>query len=125
MSLLNNYSEEQLRALDRLYALVRRHWSTGGANAAACLLLGLYNGRRFPFDLTELRRFDPGNLAAALVVLEMDALRTYAEVHVVIAAIKGCPERDISAEFEHWAYDLRLKGRCKKEFLPKRITEAV
>lgn len=116
--LLSNYTNDQQIALHQLYVLAKRHLGTGGGNAAAKLLLGLYNGRRFPFDLTDLRVFDRSNLEAALTVLQMDAQRTYAEVHVVIDAIKGV-DRGTGAEFEHWAYELRLKGRCTKDNLPR------
>lgn len=117
-SVLSNYTNDQQLALHQLYVLAKRHLGTSGGNAAAKLLLGLYNGRRFPFDLTDLRVFDLSNLEAAITVLKMDAERTYAEVHVLIDAIRGV-DRGTGAEFEHWAYDLRLKGRCTKDNLPR------
>ena len=118
----DHYSGTQLAALARLYSVARRHLGTGGGNAAAKLLLGLYNGRRFPYDLTDLRVFDLANLEAALIVLRMDAARTYAEVNVVLDCLLGV--NDTGNQFEHWAYDLRLKGRCKKEHLrPLTATE--
>lgn len=46
---------------------------TGQSGVVARFLLGLYNGRRFPFDLTELRRLDAGLLDDCLAVLKMDA----------------------------------------------------
>ena len=111
----DHYSGQQLAALARLYSLACRHLGTGGGNAAAKLLLGLYNGRRFPYDLTDLRMFDLANLDAALTVLRMDAARTYAEVHDVLDCMLNV--HDTGNRFEHWAYDLRLKGRGKKEHL--------
>jgi hypothetical protein len=117
MSLTAHYTQEQLDALKRLYELVKRHLGTGGGNAAASLLLGLYNGRRFPFDLTELRRFDPGNLEAALIVLRMDAERTWCEVHALLDDIYA-DGRYTGHEFELWAFDMGLKGRCSKANLP-------
>lgn len=110
-----HYTGAQMAALVRLYRVAGLHLGTGGGNAAAKLLLGLYNGRRFPFDLTDLRVFDRANLDAALTVLRMDAERTYAEVHEVLNAFLGV--EDVGHRFEHWAYDLRLKGRGKKEHL--------
>lgn len=111
----SRYSGTQLAALVKLFTLAERHLGTGGGNAAAKLLLGLYNGRRFPFDLTDLRRFDMGNFESAMVVLRMDALQTYAEVHVILDDTLSA--NDTQDRFEHWAFDLRLKGRCRKEFL--------
>lgn len=122
MSNLSHYTSDQLKALQQLFNLANRHLGTSGGNAAAKLLLGLYNGRRFPYDLTDLRVFDLSNLEAALVVLRMDASRTWCEVHVLLDEILG-RSRGTGALFEHWAFDLRLKGRCKKDNLPELILE--
>lgn len=46
---------------------------TGQSGVVARFLLGLYNGRRFPFDLTDLRRLDAGLHDDCLAVLKMDA----------------------------------------------------
>lgn len=46
---------------------------TGQSGVVARFLLGLYNGRRFAFDLTDLRRLDAGLLDDCLAVLRMDA----------------------------------------------------
>lgn len=113
---LANYSSEQQEAALQLFNLAERHLGTGGGNAAAKLLLGLYNGRRFPFDLTELRRFDLGNLDAAMTVIRMDAIRTWCEVHELLNAIRG-PWARTGAVFERWAYAMKLPGRCKKDTL--------
>jgi hypothetical protein len=115
-SLLAHYSAEQLAALKQLYDLARRHPGTGGGRRAMKFLLGLYNGPRFPFDLTDLRCFDRADFEAAMTVLRMDAQRTYAEVHSLLDAIHA-DTASTGAEFEHWAYELRLRGRCKKEAL--------
>jgi hypothetical protein len=114
--ILAYFTEAQLAALRRLYELPKRHSGTSGGNAAAKLLLGLYNGRRFPFDLTDLRCFDMVNFEAAITVLRMDAPSCKAEVHTVLDAIYA-DGLSTGAEFEHWAFNLRLKGRCKKEYL--------
>lgn len=108
---LAHYNVAQQAAALQLYNLVRKHLGTGGGNTAAMLLLGIYNGSRFPFDLTNLRRLDQGNLTAALTVLHSDAAHTYCEIHVLLDAIRGIGS-NTGAEFECWAYDLRLKGRC-------------
>jgi hypothetical protein len=109
----SHYSQEQQRAAIRLYHLVKMHGGTSGGNAAAKLLIGLYNGNRFPFDLTELRLFDPKNLEAALIVLRMDASHTWCEIHDLLNAILEVSY--VGHEFEVWAYNMRLKGRCTKE----------
>ena len=119
---LSRYPLPQQEAALRLYHLAKRHLGTGGGNAAAKLLIGLYNGTRFPFDLTDLRRFDPANFEAAMIVLRMDACQTWCEIHVLLDAIRG-PHANTGAEFENWAYDLKLRGRCKKEALPQMPTD--
>lgn len=115
-SLLGNYTQPQLDALLQLFSVAKRHIGCSGGNTAARVLLGLYNGTRFPFDLTDLRLLDERNLNAALVAIEMDARRTYAEVHDVLNDLLGV--RWVGSQFELWAYDLRLPKRCKKEALP-------
>lgn len=114
---LSHYSLVQQDAALRLYQLVKRHNGTSGGNAAAKLLLGLYNGQRFPFDLTDFRLFDEGNLRDAMTVLQMDAHHTWCEIHMLLDAILGAGA-NTGAEFEHWAYNLKLAKRCKKEQLP-------
>lgn len=114
---LSKYDDFQLASALRLYFLVRRHRGTSGGNTAAKFLLGLYNGSRFPFDLTDLRYFDGANLKAATDVLVMDAIQTWCEIHILLNAILG-PGANTGAEFEHWAFNLRLKGCCKKDQLP-------
>ena len=114
---LSYYNEDQQRAVLTLYQLVKRHNGTSGGNAAAKFLLGLYNGNRFPFDLTDFRVFDTENFNAAMIVLALDAHRCWCEVHVLLNAILGVGA-NTGAEFENWAYNLKLRGRCKKENLP-------
>jgi hypothetical protein len=58
-------------ALIRLWNVTQRHDAgTSGARRAALVLLGLYNGPRFPFDLTELRAMDT---PTSLLVISEDA----------------------------------------------------
>ena len=107
----SQFSEEELAALEGLYATAKRLWDTGGGGACVRVLLGCYNGTRFPFDLTDLRRLDDGNLNKVLTVLRMDA-RCRSEVHVTLRYLLSDPM--VRAQFERWAFDLGLKGRAKK-----------
>lgn len=87
-----------------------------GARVAARLLLGLYNGDRFTFDLTDLRVLDASNLKRALALLEFDA-RPRMEVHEWLNRMYG--RTDFGARFEHLAHRWNLKGKCKKAYLDK------
>lgn len=97
-------------ALTHFFMLAACH-SHSGARVAARLLLGLYNGQRFPFDLTDLRRLDETNLERAMVLLRMDA-RCSMEVHEWLNLLYG--RTDFGERFEHLAHNWRLKGRCSK-----------
>lgn len=99
-----------LEALKKLWLMAQQ--SNGGARVCAKLLLGLYNGRRFPFDLTDLRLLDEQYLDAALTVLRMDA-RPACEVHELLQMTYGW--RGMGARFELMACDWDLKGRCTKQ----------
>ena len=110
---MNASAQEQLAALVRVWKQAQEFHSA--AKVSATLLLGLYNGRRFPFDLTELRRLDENNLSDCLTVLRMDA-RPTAEVHELLNSLYGVS--DMGARFEHLAYNWRLKGAVKKSALP-------
>lgn len=59
-------------ALARLFKLASQS-DTGQAGVLAAFLLGLYNGRRFRFDLTDLRRLDAALHEDCMAVLRMDA----------------------------------------------------
>lgn len=74
--------EEGFEALQRLY--VRALEDSGQCRVAARFLLGVYNGQRFPFDLTDLRLLDDAILADCMAVLRMDA-RLSREVHTYFA----------------------------------------
>lgn len=54
---------------------------TGQGERVARLLLGCYNGYRFPFDLTNLRSLDYEVMDDCLAVLRMDA-SAFQEVHL-------------------------------------------
>lgn len=78
-------------------------------------LLGLYNGTRFPFDLTDLRTLDPGVFERCLDALRMD-YAPYQEVHETIGRhfYGGSP---IGMEFELLAWDLRMKNAASRASL--------
>lgn len=104
-------------ALIRLWNVTQHHHGTSGARAAAGVLLGLYNGTRFPFDLTDLRVLDDANLRDALDVIQCDASRCQMEVHEWLNGLTG--RRDFGKRFEHLAHEYGAfkKGRCKREYL--------
>lgn len=54
--------------------------SSGQCRQVAAVLLGCYNGRRFPLDLTNLRGLDYSIMDDVLAVLRMDA-NAWQEVH--------------------------------------------
>ena len=62
--------EAGIAALKRLLEVAQH--DTGQSGVVALFLLGLYNGRDFKFDMTELRRLDPNLLEDCLSVLRMD-----------------------------------------------------
>lgn len=106
-------TQPQADALLRVWKMANE--DHGGAQVCACLLLGLYNGARFPFDLTDLRRLDATMLESALILMALDA-RCTQEIHCHLRDLYG-ESRHFGPEFEHMAHDWRLKGRCKKEWL--------
>lgn len=62
--------EQGEKALKRLFAIACR--DSGQCRHVAAFLLGLYNGQRFPFDLTDLRCLDHEIFEDCLAVLRMD-----------------------------------------------------
>jgi hypothetical protein len=108
-------SSEHLSGLVRVYEQAQSG-DHSGALVCQRFLLGLYNGHRFPFDMTDFRRLDLGNFEACLQVLELDHM-PQREVHDMLAVLLNKPRVFMSLEFEQWGYDQRLKGRCKKEGL--------
>lgn len=103
------------QALIRLWNTTQRHHGTSGGRAAAGVLLGLYNGGRFPMDLTDLRVLDNNNLQAALSVMQEDASRCQMEVHDWLNRLTG--RTDFGRRFEHLAHEYGRKGKCKREHL--------
>lgn len=114
-----------IKALATLWNVTQDHIGTSGARAAAGVLLGLYNGTRFPFDLTELRGLDAGLREAALDVIESDASRCQMEVHQWLNRLTG--RDDFGQRFEHLAHEYGCfkRGRCKRDYLvelePRRL----
>lgn len=104
-----------IRALVTLWNCTQRHHGTSGARAAAGVLLGLYNGTRFPFDLVDLRVMDSTYLDAAMEVIKSDASHCQMEVHDWLNRLTG--RVDFGHRFEHLAHEYRRKGRCKREYL--------
>lgn len=70
--------EEGEAALRRLLPVAQSY--TGQSERVARVLLGCYNGRRFPLDLTNLRSLDYEVMVDCLAVLRMDA-NALQEVH--------------------------------------------
>ncbi len=69
-------------ALQRLFTVANGH--SGQCRYIARFLLGLYNGTRFPFDLTDLRAIDDALFDDCMTVLRMDARLTRQEVHLYV-----------------------------------------
>lgn len=109
----NQLQVDELEILSRFFFLAWGH-SHSGAKVAAGLLLGLYNGTRFPFDLTDLRLLDGRNLDDALALMRFDS-RPAMEVHEWLNKLYG--RRDFGERFEQLAHMWRKKGKCKKEWL--------
>ena len=63
--------EEGEAALHRLFKVAKG--DSGQCRHIARFLLGLYNGNRFPFDLTRLRSIDAELFDDCIAVLKMDA----------------------------------------------------
>jgi len=68
-----------VEALQRLYKVACGH--SGQCRFIARFLLSLYNGDRFPFDLTDLRGIDDALYEDCIRVLTMDARLHRREVH--------------------------------------------
>lgn len=108
---LSHYTAEQLDAARLLFELAKRDLGTSGGRVCARFLLGLYNGWRFPFDLTDLRLLDERYFRAAMVVLEMDARNTWTEIHEILDAALPAPDgRHTSNTLELWAHWMDLPG---------------
>lgn len=89
-------------ALRRLMPIAQGH--SGQCRFVARFLLGLYNGTRFPFDLTDMRCVDGEILDDFLDVLRMD-FNLVQEVHMYF--------QDGNAIFEELARDYGVVDRTK------------
>ncbi len=72
---------EGIPALKRLFEVAQGQ--SGQCRHVAAFLLGLYNGSRFPFDLTDLRCVDTAIFDDCMLVLKMDS-RPQREVHTYV-----------------------------------------
>lgn len=63
-----------LAGLQVIVEALKRHSGTGQTRRLARFLAGVYNGDRFPFDLTDLRALDTRLADACLAVLSLDRL---------------------------------------------------
>lgn len=104
-------------SLVHLWNMTQQQLGTSGARVAAGVLLGLYNGERFPLDLTELRALDADNLKHAINVIESDASHCQMEVHEHLNRLAS--RRDFGERFEWLAHDFNTfkRGRCRKHEL--------
>lgn len=92
-----------LEALHRLMQVAQGH--SGQGRYIAAFLLGLYNGTRFPFDLTDLRCIDFELFEDCLAVLKMD-FQPAREVHCYFA--------NGGKLFEQLAKDWGIRDRSKE-----------
>lgn len=104
------------KSLISLWNHTQQHPGTSGGRACAGVLLGLYNGSRFPFDLTELRLLDPALRGAALQVIAADATFCKQEVHAWLNTLSGDGEFGDRFELLAWEYKCFSRGRCKAEY---------
>lgn len=93
--------------------------SHSGARTCAAVLLGLYNGSRFPFDLTDLRLLDRLNKQAAMVAIDFDS-PCKMEVHSWLDLITN--RSDMGNRFEHLAYKFRLTDSAPEGENPPPLT---
>lgn len=105
MSSRKQIEENGFEALQRLYEIACR--DTGQAGVVGLFLLGLYNGKRFPFDLTELRRLDDELFSDCMQVLAMDSRVTAREIHTYFD--------DGNLKFERMAFHLGVAQQPKKD----------
>lgn len=88
----------EIAALQRLWTHANGH--SGQCRMIARFLLGLYDGERFPFDLTAFRGLDTAVFADCLAVLQLDH-QPVREVHEWL----GVPARQFEALAQAWRID--------------------
>ncbi len=89
-------------ALRLLETAIRSHPGTGQCARLARFLAGVYNGPRYPFDLTELRALDTSLANACLDYLNYDRLAKQ-EVHHHLSG--G------GTQLNRWISDYRIRPR--------------
>ena len=94
---LDGLEDVGTQALQRLFKIAKGH--SGQCGRVARFLLGLYNGYRFPFDLTLLRSVEDAIFEDCVRVLRMDAMVVGREVHEYLA--DGGPEFEKLAQTWH------------------------
>lgn len=102
-------------ALQRLFTVANRE--SGQCRYIAHFLLGLYNGQRFPFDLTDLRAIDNDLFEDCVAVLRMDARITRQEVHLYF--------ENGGKRFEQLAQDWNIEDMEKVRVDAKRAAQPV
>lgn len=65
-------ADRAVAGLETLAKVIRSHPTTGQAGRLVRFLAGIYNGPRFPFDLTDLRGLDLELVRACLDILALD-----------------------------------------------------
>lgn len=101
---------EQLASLQRLWKIA--NGGTGQCRYVAQFLLGLYNGPRFPFDMTNFRPLDTEIFMDCLSVLEMDN-RPDQEIHLLLGVS--------SSVFEQLAKDWAIFGYRELKSAPNAV----
>lgn len=92
-----------IHPLDALLHMFVQATAGNHSEARICtsVLLGLYNGHRFPFDLTDLRLLDRLNKQAAMVTIAFDS-PCKMEVHSWLDLITN--QSDMGTRFEYLAF---------------------
>lgn len=98
-----------IKSLISLWNHTQQHAGTSGARVCAAVLLGLYNGARFPMDLTDLRILDAGLLNDSLAVITADSGRCQKEVHEWLNCVSG--RYDFGERFEALAFEYKTFKR--------------
>lgn len=100
----NSTLDPGVAALERLLNIARGH--SGQCKHVAGFLLGLYNGNRFKFDLTDFRCIDTAIFLDCLEVLKMDHTPVR-EVHLYF--------EDGGRIWEQLAMDWRIRDYTKEK----------
>lgn len=93
-----------LDALLHLFVMATTH-TNSGAKVGARVLLGLYNGYRFPLDLTDLRLLDRQNHEACMTAIRFDS-PCRMEVHDWLNTITGRTDMGLRFEWLAWRFDM-------------------